>query len=171
MKWIISASAIMLFALCGRGVADESSKQAAAEELMKSMNIQGQMEKTVQYLKAMPMGQYGSTNLTEGLTQQREKIYSEIFNEKYWADVKREVAAIYTQIFTEEELKGAVDFYKSPAGQAFIIKQPEMMQRMMEFQKKKMAEIMPRIQEISRQTILNLQNKAKSPEGAANEPK
>ncbi|MGD1880139.1 MAG: DUF2059 domain-containing protein [Kiloniellaceae bacterium] len=37
------------------------------------------------------------------------------------------VAVIYEQVFTEEELDGMLDFYRSPVGQSMIAKMPEMM--------------------------------------------
>ena len=56
---------------------------------------------------------------------------------------------VYADTFTEEELKGLISFYKSPVGQKFIEKTPELMKRSMELSQKRMQ---PFIQNMVKKT-------------------
>ena len=58
------------------------------------------------------------------------------------------IAELYASTFTEEELQGVIDFYKSPAGKSFVAKQPELMKKSMELNQAKMSAIMPQIQQL-----------------------
>jgi hypothetical protein len=42
---------------------------------------------------------------------------------------KHALAKLYSDTYTEEELDGILEFYKSPAGKVFMQKLPEVMQR------------------------------------------
>lgn len=46
-----------------------------------------------------------------------------------WAKVKPIYVGIYRESFTQEEIDGMLAFYKSPVGQAFVRKMPQVMQR------------------------------------------
>ncbi len=56
------------------------------------------------------------------------------------------VISIYSEVYTDEEIRAIINFYKTPAGQALITKQPLVMQKTMAWMQQKMGEIMPRIQ-------------------------
>lgn len=46
-----------------------------------------------------------------------------------WAKIKPVYVGIYRESFTQEEIDGMLAFYKSPVGQAFVRKMPQVMQR------------------------------------------
>jgi hypothetical protein len=56
------------------------------------------------------------------------------------------VVSIYSDVYTDEELRSIIDFYKTPAGQALITKQPLVMQKTMAWMQQKMGQMMPKIQ-------------------------
>jgi len=43
-----------------------------------------------------------------------------------WPEMKRLAANAYAETYSEEELSGLVDFYQSPAGRAFLEKEPKL---------------------------------------------
>lgn len=57
-----------------------------------------------------------------------------------WDNVKQDYISVYVDTFTEQELKGIIGFYKSPAGKAFVKKSPEMMKRSMDISQKRNGE-------------------------------
>ncbi len=73
-----------------------------------------------------------------------------ISEEMKWDNMKPEYAKIYAEVFTPEEIKAVTGFYKSPAGQAFLDKQPALIQKTMEMTQKKIANLMPRMKEMMR---------------------
>ncbi len=60
---------------------------------------------------------------------------------------------MYEEIYTEEELKAAVGFYKTPIGQKFIKKQPEILRKSMEISQRQMATLMPKIQQLMKEMM------------------
>jgi uncharacterized protein len=56
---------------------------------------------------------------------------------------------MYADVFTEDELRQVVAFYKSPGGQAFLDKTPQLMQRSIAMMQGLMADIMPHLQEMT----------------------
>ena len=77
----------------------------------------------------------------------QDKAWAFISEELKWDNMKPEYARIYADVFTPEEIKSVTAFYKSPAGQAFLDKQPTLIQRTMEMTQKKIAGLMPRMME------------------------
>ncbi|MCH7927981.1 MAG: DUF2059 domain-containing protein [Candidatus Dadabacteria bacterium] len=65
----------------------------------------------------------------------------------------RHYISIYAETFTEEELKGAIKFYKSPIGKKFIEKQPELMRKSMQISQKQMTTLMPKIQKLTEEMM------------------
>lgn len=57
-----------------------------------------------------------------------------------------EVAQIYVDVFTHEELEAVLAFYRSPVGQKMLAKMPELMQRSMTVGQEQMTELMPEIE-------------------------
>jgi hypothetical protein len=78
-----------------------------------------------------------------------EKMMEIVTKEMSWEAMKDEYVAVYAETFTEEELKGLIEFYKSPAGRTFAKKQPELMERSMKLGQKRMLQVMPKIQALT----------------------
>ncbi|MDT0359036.1 DUF2059 domain-containing protein [Herbaspirillum huttiense F1] len=55
---------------------------------------------------------------------------------------------LYRETFTEEEVQGMLDFYRTPAGQAMIHKLPVLMQRNMDLMQQSLIAMQPRMQQI-----------------------
>jgi hypothetical protein len=57
--------------------------------------------------------------------------------------------SIYVTVFSEDELKGMLAFYKSPVGQAVISKMPAVMQQSMALMQKRVPGLQEQIIKIS----------------------
>lgn len=64
-----------------------------------------------------------------------------------WETIKPAFIEIYSEVFTEEELQGMIDFFKSPLGQKWIAKQPQLQAATMQKMQAIMMEAQPKIQE------------------------
>lgn len=138
--------------------AQETSRRAMAEELMSLMNMQETIEKSFAMIKQMIPAQMekmkqatGQTNMPASVSGQTDKMMDMMAQELSWDKMKEDYTTLYADTFTEEELKGIIAFYKSPAGQAFIKKQPELMKRSMEMSQKLMLQVMPKIQAMTKE--------------------
>jgi hypothetical protein len=81
-----------------------------------------------------------------------DRVMDVVSTELGWDKIKEEYIALYVETFTEDELKGLIAFYKSPAGQAFVAKQPELMRRSVQINQRIMASVMPKLQEMLRES-------------------
>jgi len=151
-KMVGSIAAMLVVGVLGAN-AQETQRRARAEELLNVMNIQDTLEKSFAMVKQMIPAQMekmkqvtGDTNMPANVSSQTDKMMDMMAEELSWNKMKADYITLYAETFTEQELKDTVAFYKSPAGQAFVKKQPELMKRSMEITQKIMKQIMPKIQ-------------------------
>jgi len=156
MRKIVGSIAAMLVLGVMCVSAQETQRRAMAEELLNVMNMQDTIEKSFAMVKQMIPAQMekmkqvtGDTNMPANVSSQTDKMMDMLAEEMSWNKMKADYITLYAETFTEQELKDTVAFYKSPTGQAFIKKQPELMKRSMEISQKVMMQIMPKIQAMS----------------------
>ncbi len=145
-----------------------TSRRALAEELLNVMKIREQIEKSsVMIRKMMPaqtekmMQTMGPTNAVSNaamsnMATHQDKVMEMVTQEMSWDKIKEDYITLYAETFTEEEMQGLIAFYKTPAGVAMLVKQPELMQRTMEMSQKMMLRIAPKIQEMTQEMMKNM---------------
>src|SRR5581483_12494837 len=129
---------------------------ATVEELFKVMKLDAMMSALWKQMDGMMDGMMqkalaGKNLPPEALAKSKEmsaKMMSAMKDELSPEKLREMYIAIYTDVFTEEELRAIIDFYKTPAGQALVDKQPLVMQKSMALMQEKMGAIMPKIQAI-----------------------
>jgi len=108
-------------------------KENLAEEIMKLTNMQKMMDQTKVQIQQMQIRVMQQLKVSEkdkkGAAEFQNKINEMIFNELTWDNIKSEYIKLFVDVYTIDELKGLVQFYKSPAGQSLIKKQPIIMQK------------------------------------------
>ncbi|UOG73728.1 DUF2059 domain-containing protein [Hymenobacter tibetensis] len=119
-----------------------ASHRKAAEELLA---VTGSEKNTTDMMNRM---------LESQLTQRPEMKAVEpemrAFITKYmgWPAIKEDIAALYTQEFTEKELKELSKFYQTPTGRKTIQKMPQLMMAGMEIGQKRVQEHLPELQQV-----------------------
>jgi hypothetical protein len=100
------------------------------------------------------------------LDRQQAKMAGIMKEELSWEKMKDRYVQAYRETFSQEEIDGLIAFYRTPVGQSFVSKQPELMKRTMTILQQRMAPMMQRIQKMSEETALELQKaKAENPPG------
>ena len=156
MKKIVVLLATLLFIPASlMATSSDSSQRALIEELMTLTKVRENMENKFDAIEKMISAQMAQIKPQDPakqpeLSREAALMLETIHQELNWDKMKEDYIKLYADTFTAEELKGMVAFYKSPEGQAFISKQPELTKRSMELGQKKMGEIMPKIQAIVR---------------------
>ncbi len=144
-----------------------------AEELLLLTEADKNIERAFGMVKQMQMDQVKNMRLprelskedSEKIASMQEKTMDIITKELRWDKLKGDFIDLYADVFTKEELEGIIAFYKTPVGQKFIKKQPELMQKSMEISQKQMTTIMPKIQKAIEDTKETLkESKGKSQE-------
>ena len=156
MRKIIGLIAAGLVLSMAGANAQEASQRTMAEELLNVMNVPDSIEKSFAMMKQMIPAQTekimqatGQTNMPSNVSSQTDKMMDMMTQALSWDKMKDDYITLYAETFTEDEMKGMIAFYKSPAGQAFIKKQPELMKRSVELSQKKMLKLMPQIKTLT----------------------
>jgi hypothetical protein len=152
---LIVAFASPLFAL-----AQEPAIRPDIEELFTVMRLektmQNAMDQSMKMVQKMTGGMAAqalsklppeaAAKATAMQQKMQEKTMALVQEEMSWKKLKGAMGQVYTESLTPEEVKGVTAFYKSPAGQAFLDKQPVIMQKSMAVTQKMMMEMMPKLQ-------------------------
>ena len=136
---------------------------------MRLLNIDKNLQGALAQVEKMQEQMMETKNLPpeakEKQVKMRKKILEatkSIFN---WETLKPAFIQLYAETFTEEELQGMIEFYKTPVGQKWIEKQPELQAATMQKMQAIMREAQPRIQEAIKKEM-----GAEKPADAANPP-
>lgn len=138
-------------------IAQDDTSKGLAEELLLLMEIPQNIEKSFQMIKQMQAAQFqqmaGGVAGTEEVASLQDEIMDMISAEMSWDNLKDDYIGIYSDTFTADELRGIIEFYKSPVGQKFVEKMPELQRRSMELSQKQTLELMPKIQSKSQEVM------------------
>lgn len=151
MKKTIAILTVSVLLSGGFAQAEDSGARALAEELLILMDVQSNIQKSFDAVKQMQATQFQSMagDRKEQAIAMQQKVMDLIAGEMSWDKIKADYVGIYAETFTADELKGIIDFYKTPVGKKFIEKQPEMMEKSMRITQKQMMILMPKIQALT----------------------
>jgi hypothetical protein len=148
-------AALLLFSFRLLISAQDKTARPDIDELLTLTRVQKMSEGAIEQMKNMMAGVAKQTNVSPDVAEKtkgmQDKMFALIESELSWDKMKVEYTRVYAEVFTPEEVKGLIAFYKTPAGQAFLDKQPLLMQKTMEMTQKRMMEMTPKIQEMIKQ--------------------
>lgn len=149
---------VLIGALALPARADTTTAELA-EELMTLMKVDDSMKKGMEMARAAMISQTrqmaaatGQTNAAQ-IADYQGRVMDLIASEMSWDKVRAQVVDLYATTFNETELKGLIEFYKSPTGQAFIRKQPELMQKSMQLNQQLMHGLQPKILQLIKESM------------------
>jgi hypothetical protein len=140
----------------------------AADAVLKAMHYDEMMDKAVDQQKQASLAytrqMLAKMNLP-GTSPQDLKAFEEKAMDAAWAglnpkDIHANAVRVYDQVFTTDELVAIADFYNSPIGQSITAKQPQVQQKIMAGLRQQMMQVMPKIQQMTRDFSAKQQAKA-----------
>ncbi|HEV2687663.1 MAG TPA: DUF2059 domain-containing protein [Bryobacteraceae bacterium] len=133
--------------------ADEASKAAKIEEMLALTHadrIVGQMTAQMQPMIAAQIQKMDLPNDARPAVEEMQKKMIEWMSSKLsWEKMKPIYVKIYAETLTEEEIASAVEYYKTPAGQAILNKMPILIQKSMSVMQEMMGDMIPELTKIS----------------------
>jgi hypothetical protein len=126
-----------------------------AEQLLNQMRFDEMMTKTIEQQKdamVKMMGQMFKGQTAKGgpdaaeFEELQRKTMDVMFEAMDLPGMKKDVAKIYSETFTKEELRAQADFYGTAGGKAMLDKQPQMQEKMMALMGPRMMAAMPKVQ-------------------------
>lgn len=131
---------------------DDASKNAKIEEMLTLTNASQMMGQVFAQMKGMATAQLSKMDIPPDKRQVADELQQKILqlvqDSLSWEKLKPKMVEIYASTFTEEEIDGILNFYKSPAGQAMLQKMPQLMQRSMTMTQQMAQEIMPQVEKL-----------------------
>lgn len=125
---------------------DELFKVTQTEKMMDS--VYGQMDGM---FKQMVQGMNVTEENKPILDSFFVKYNTLIKQEMSWKKLKDPMAEAYASVYTEDEVKDIIKFYKSPAGKKMVEKMPELMQASMSIVQNSMKNMMPKINQLQKE--------------------
>ena len=120
---LISATSVLLLSISPISQADNKSHVEQVDKLFKLTQMEKKIDESVESVLQLQLRQ----------NPQLEKHSKEMRNffTKYigWDALKVDLAAMYMETFTEDELKAINNFYITPAGQKVINSLPQLVQK------------------------------------------
>ncbi len=120
--------------------ADEKSHNKAALDLIETMGIAKMIKQSNERMVAL---QVKRNSRIQGYEDVLQKFYDKYSN---WDVVKKDVLKMYTETFTEKELKELNTFYKSPTGQKALSKMPALMVKTIALGQQNIEKNLPELQ-------------------------
>lgn len=131
------------------------AKKETLDELFKVTESQKMMDSVYGQMDAMFKEMVKGMNVTESQKPIMEKFFTKysvmVKEELSWEKLEGSIAEAYSSVYTDEEVKEIIKFYKSPTGQKLLKKMPELMQATMSVMQKSMKDIMPKVQELQKE--------------------
>jgi hypothetical protein len=120
---VIAAVLFLCLPLAALGAPPTGSHTKAAEDLFLTMKLETLMTQTVDTMIKAQVAQNPEMKKVEGVLRE--------FFTKYmgWKTLKPPMIAIYTETFTEAELREINAFYRTPTGQKAITVMPALIQK------------------------------------------
>ena len=134
--------------------ADDASKRTKIIELLNVLKVNqvGQqiVDGAAQQSEQLGHREFGATETPEQQKQVSDlktKIVGLMTPAVEWKSMEPEFITLYSNAYTEPEIDGILNFYKSPAGQALLNKGPEIGQRSNQVVQQHMSSVQPQLRQ------------------------
>jgi hypothetical protein len=130
-----------------------------AQAVLTAMNFEQMMEKTMAGVRKQQvamvdrmMGQMLPQGADrEAITGLQKRMIEEMMSGMNFSEMKGEMAKVYSEVFTKDQLAALGAFYQSPAGQAMSEKQPEIAEKLNALMIPRIMAAMPKVQQMAKQ--------------------
>ncbi|ADW68559.1 Protein of unknown function DUF2059 [Granulicella tundricola MP5ACTX9] len=146
----------VLLALPFTAHADETSRKAKAQEIVNLLHMDRLMKQMMdgitQQTKAMTAQMAGGTispAQQAKLDAFQKKVFTLIDAQMGWKAMEPTYIDLYAKTFTEAELDGMVNFYKSPAGISMVDKLPGLTTQAQQLIGQKMVSLQPQLKQLT----------------------
>lgn len=146
--------------------------------LMQARNLMDtamtQMDATIRPMmqKALAGQQHLSEREQQIVDDAHARIQAVMREQLRWDNFEPMMISVYQKTFTQKEVEGMKAFYRTATGQSVIAKMPMVMQQTMQTMQGRMADMIPRIQEIQKDLAAQLkaEREAQGPPASAAQP-
>ncbi len=140
MRIFKTATAIAIISVACNGALADSTTTQLAETMMDSVNMEQVLDQVI--------GQTLEAQLNQNPAMQPYKEVIRQFFARHigYQVVRPELAALYGDAYTADELREIIAFYQTPTGKRTILLMPELMQKGMQLSQRHVQENLPELQ-------------------------
>ena len=151
---------------------------ADAEALLNKIKFEDMMERALGQQKkaiAAQFQQVSASMVAKGADKAeaealQKKMADEILGVLDAKQMKADVAKIYSELFTKQEMDQVAAFYSTPLGEMLAAKQPAVQEKLGAVIQGRMAEVMPRVQKMAGDFAATLPARSPNPGAAPSAP-
>ena len=135
--------------LCSPAFAQSSSEGQAIDDLMEVLNFEKQLEQSAERMfdmqvKAMPQ------------IAQFKDVMMDFFDKHVtWDKLGDDIKSVYADLFTEQEVRDLIAFYKTPTGKKMVEKMPALQARLAQVSQQAVLEHRAELQQKIRTAMQN----------------
>jgi len=138
--------------------------EASIQELLQLTNASRLMEASAAQVDAALQSSMQAVLKDQAITpevqalldEMRQKAVALVRRELRWEVFEPQLIDIYRRSFTQEEMDGMLDFYRSPAGRAVVAKLPLVMQSSMHAMQQVMERLTPELAKLQQETAASI---------------
>ena len=157
----IGVSVLLSLCIASLGYADSQTHRQAAEEVLRLTKVDKMLGPLIDQIQQVQIQQLQQMNLSReaysAAQRYLQRINDLVAREMQWQEIKNDYIKLYTDAFTEQELRQLIQFYSTPLGHRVVEKMPVLMEQSMQLGQKKMMKIKPEIQALSEEMFQEIQ--------------
>ncbi|WP_020407515.1 DUF2059 domain-containing protein [Hahella ganghwensis] len=159
MKYLLTALFLITFSLSA--TASDTSKRETVEELLEVMKADAMVDIIYSQMKQMAVG----LGQRLGVKKDEQEIFDDYMGNVYslmqeqmnWEKMKDPIIDVYLKHYTQEEIQGMLDFYKSDTGQSVLKKMPLVVADSTQVSQQMLQEILPQLKQLAQSLQSDLQ--------------
>lgn len=161
MYRILTLTLLSTVVIISTAVASPESHRQAVEEMLAISRVDQMLEPMMDNVMTVMQQQMSQVNIPEDkkpiVDKYNQKIIETLRHEMRWENMQEDFVALYLEVYSEDEIRGLTDFYKTPLGQKMLDKMPELMQASMQISQGLLQQTLPKIQQLSQEMALEIQ--------------
>lgn len=151
----LMGTALLLLGYSSVAHADDATKLAKIEEMLTLTHADQMIQQVMAQMQPMMADQMKKLDLPDdarpAMAEAQKNMLEWMSNKLSWEKMKPVYVKIYGESFTEEEIGGIVEFYKSPVGQALLSKMPVLMQKSIALTQEMLKDMIPELTRMSQE--------------------
>jgi hypothetical protein len=131
---LVSFTCSTVYAVSPNKSSSKNTSKSVAEELASLLLSYGQMNQLSEEMAESAMQEFrpeAEKKIDRELTRSEDeqfkvifkKVFSEVYPKKFWMEV---IASVYSDFFTNEEIRSLINFYQTQAGKKFLYLNPSL---------------------------------------------
>lgn len=159
-SWMKFVAAVCIMG-AGAAEADEASHRDLAKRLMTAMQVQQDLEMSLEMMKKAQMQRMEKLAASSGRSPAEtrflgKKVIDLVSEEMSWEKLEEDCIGVYMGAFPEEHIEEIIEFFESPAGKKFVEGTPMVREGMTRITQQRMRVLGPKIQALA-QSVREIQ--------------